>query len=469
MMDLNNLSIDQKRQIVELLKKKELVKQEKRLDNIQFSGPTQEAFLKSPKKIRAMFGGNGSSKTATMVLEMIWQHTNTHPYRDTSNTHHTWLIIPSAGKSEDYYNEVKKFCPPSLLPKTDKMGTSDIKRLRWKNGSMTTIYSHEQDSAKFEGSNISGLFCDEPLPRKQWVAAYRGLRANTDYFVCIAATPLSEAWMYQEIYLKWALKQDLNIEVFQGSTYENKYLSKEWIDDFASRLTEEEKAVRLYGEFATLQGRIYQNFSRNTHVISHQPWPSDWPVYIGIDPHSRKPHAALAVGITPDDNYVIIDELDIKGEITDLAEELKKWQTKYAIESIIIDNSGAALDWTRNSAVQILASQGIYVQPVRRADKDVHAGINRVKQLLKGRKNNEGIWVPQLKVMENCVMTISEFELYTWSEPKHADKTGDPEKPKKINDERLDVLRYIVNRTPEFQADLEIESYLLSNNPYERS
>ena len=446
-----------------------MVKQEKKLDEIQFSGETQEAFLKSPSKIRALFGGNGSSKTATMVIEMIWQHTNTHPYRDTTNTHHTWLIIPSAGKAEDYFNEIKKFCPPSLIPKTDKMGTSEIRRFRWKNGTITTIFSHEQDSDKFEGSNISGAFFDEPPKRSQWVATYRGLRANPDYFICVAATPLSEAWMYTDIYLKWALKTDKNIEVFQGSTYDNKFISKAWVDEFASQLTEDEKRVRLYGEFASLMGRIYNQFDRKTHVLPEQEWPKDWPVFVGIDPHSRKPHAALAVGITPDDNYVIIDELDVKGEISDLAEELHAWAKKYTIEQYIIDNSGAALDWTRNSAVQLLAQAGIYVQPVRRADKDVHAGINRVKQLLKGRKDKDGIWVPQLKVMENCVLTISEFELYTWSEPKNSEKTGDPEKPKKINDERLDVLRYIVNRTPEFQTDLELDSYLLSDNPYTRN
>lgn len=469
--DLSKLNIDEKRNLVKLLKKKDLIKQEKKLDKLEFSGEAQERFLKSPAVIRALFGGNGSSKTSSMVIDMVWQHTDTHPYRETVNTHHTWLIIPSASKAEDYWSEIKKFCPPSLLPQPDRMGTSDIRRFRWKNGKITTIYTHEQDSAKFEGTNISGAYFDEPPKRSQWVATYRGLRASSDYFICIAATPISEPWMYSEIYEKWMLKQDPRIEVIQGSTYDNKFISQEWVKDFESRLTEDEKRVRIYGEFAVLQGRIFKQFNPKTHVIPTQEWPADWPVYIGIDPHSKKPSVALAVGVTPDNNYVIIDEAEAAGPISDLAEILSTWNKKYHVVSTIIDNSGAALDWTRSSAVQILADHGIYCTPVRRADKDVAGGINRIQQLLKGnliQKPTGAEWVPQLKTMAHCRATINEFMLYSWKTPKNPEQTGDSEQPNKTHDERIDCLRYIVNRTPQFQTDLEIDSYLLHKNPYSK-
>ncbi len=463
------MNIDEKRQLLKLLKKKELARNESKLDNLEFSGETQEKFLKSPARIRALFGGNGVSKTSSMVIEMIWQHTNKHPYRDTTDTYHTWLIIPSATKAEDYWAEIKKFCPPSDLPKPEKLGTSDIRRFKWRNGSMTTIYSHEQDSAKFESTNIDGAFFDEPPKYSQWIATYRGLRSNDNYFVCIAATPISEPWMYTEIYEKWASKTDPNIEVFQGSSYDNKFLSKAWLKDFESRLTEDERQVRIYGNFAVLQGRIFKKFQRETHVIRQQDWPPDWPVYVGIDPHAKKPHVALAVGVTPDDNYVIIDETEVAGPIYDLADKIKQWQKNYNVVSVIMDNSGASLDWSRSSAVNLLASVGIYCTPVRRADKDVHSGINRIQQLLKGEKDQEGNWVPRLKVMESCFQTINEFMMYSWKEPKNADLTGDPEQPRKTYDERLDILRYIVNRTPQFRSDLEIDSYIGTNEPYSRA
>ena len=462
---LQGLSIEEKRAVVELLKKKERVQQENKLDSFVPNPGAQEKFLKSLARIRAMFAGNGTGKTTAMVIEMLWHHLGIHPYRDVTNTHHTWLVIPSAAKAEDYWNEIKLWCPISLLPKTDKMGTSDIRRFRWKNGTLTTIYSHEQDTEKFEGSNISGVFYDEPPKRAQWVAIYRGLRSNPDYFICVAATPLSAAWMYETLYLPGMSGEDPDIEIFEGATYENKHISLEWIEAFRATLTEEEIQTRIYGKFGILLGRVYRTFNPELHVIPAQPWPSDWPVYVAVDPHSKKAHAALAVGITPDDNYVIIDEIEERYEIADLAEKLKVWQKKYRVQSLIIDNSGVALDWTRSSAVQILADNDIYVTPIRRSDKDVDGGINRIKQLLKGRKNKEGVWIPRLKALDCCRRVIKEFELYTWANPKNVEKTGDSEKVVKTHDEYLDCLRYIVNRTPQFQSDLEIHSYLSNKTP----
>ena len=465
--DLSKLTKEDKKHIVTLLRKRQRAEEEQKLDRLEFSGEPQERFLKSPARIRALFGGNSVGKTASMVLDMLYTHNDLHLYRDTTDIQHTWLIIPSASKAEDYWQEIKKFCPPSLLPQPDRMGTSDIRRFRWRGGKITTIYTHEQDSSKFEGTNIAGAYFDECPKRSQWIATYRGLRASKDYFICIAATPISEPWMYQEIFEPWLLKTDPRIEVIQGSTYENKFISQEWVADFESRLTEDEKRVRIYGEFAVLQGRVFKQFNADTHVIPHQEFPPDWPVFVGIDPHSKKPNVALAVGVTPEDNYVIVDEAEAAGPIGELADTLHTWNKKYNVVSTIIDSSGAALDWSRNSAVQILAANGISCTPVRRADKDVDSGINRIQQLLKGQKDSAGQWQPRLKCMNNCRQTINEFMLYSWKTPKNPESMGDAEQPKKVHDERIDILRYIVNRTPEFQHDLQISSYV-SVTPYSK-
>jgi len=351
------------------------------------------------------------------------------------------LIVPGLDKAEDYWQEIKKWCPPSLLPTPNKLGTSSIRRLDWQDGSSTTIYSHDQDPAKFEGSNIDALFCDEPPPRAQWVAAFRGLRNNPDYFVVLAGTPISEPWLYKEIYVPGISKKDPNILVVQGSTYDNPHLSQQFIKDFEARLTDEEKRVRLYGEFAHLQGRVFKEFNRRDHVFMVQPWPEDWPVWCAIDPHPRKPHTVVYVGVTSDDILVVLNELKIEGDIEQLAMAMKNLESAngYRIVSRRIDNSGAGTDWNRDSFIDQLSRFGIRTNPMRKGEKDVAASIQKVKLLL---KNN------QLRFLENCTETISDMELYAWQDYRNPETAGVKEQPRKINDDMIDPLRYIVMSGP---------------------
>ena len=155
--DIKNLSRIEKEELYKLLAEKQLVAKEAILDTFKpHSG--QQKFLSCPAKIRALFCGNGWGKTTMLTIDLIWTHLRRHPYRNTDNVFHTWLVVPDLSKASDYWDEIKRWCPPSKLPKPNKLGSSNIRRLEWPNGTITTIYSHEQDSSKLEGSNIDAFF-----------------------------------------------------------------------------------------------------------------------------------------------------------------------------------------------------------------------------------------------------------------------------------------------------------------------
>jgi hypothetical protein len=457
---LQTLSLEQKQELLQNLRSKELLKQERVLEEFKpHSGQLQ--FLKSPAKLRALFSGNGFGKTTAITIDLIFTHLRRHPYRDTSEVTHSWFIVPGLDKTEDYWNEIKRWCPASLLPRPNKLGTSSVKRLEWTNGSITTFYSQDQEASKLEGTNIDALYCDEPPPRDLWIAAYRGLRNNPNYFVVIAGTPISEPWMYEEIYQPWALKQDKSIEIIQGSTYDNPHLSQTWIKDFESRLTEDERRTRLYGEFSHLQGRVFKEFTRQTHVFDFQPWPEEWPLYMAIDPHPRKPHTALWLGVTADDVLVVVDELSVEGNIEEFATAIKEKETngKYKVVSRRIDNSGSGTDWNRDSFIDQLAKLGVRTSPMRKSEKDVAASLQRIKLLLK-----KG----QLRFLENCVLTIRDMELYSWQDHRNPAQMGVNEKPRKIYDDFIDPLRYIIMSNPIHSPSLSVISTLGDRNPYNK-
>lgn len=458
--NIANLTREQKEQLFKLLEQKALVKKERVLDEFK-AHAGQVQFLQSPATIRAMFSGNGFGKTTALAIDLIWAHTRKHPYRDTGDVGHSWLLVPSLDKAEDYWAEVKRWCPPSMLPKPSKMGSSNIRRFEWQNGTITTIYSHEQDSDKLEGTNLDALYCDEPPPRDLWIAAFRGLRNNPNYYVVMAGTPLAAAWLYEELYIPWMTKADKKIEIIQGSTYDNPHLSAEFVNDFASRLSEDEKKTRLYGEFSFLQGRVFKDFSRRTHVFKQQDWPTDWPVYCAIDPHPRKPHTVVYLGVTADDVMVVIDELSVEGDIEHLADAMKELEKRKAYKVVTrrVDNSGAGTDWNRDSFIDQLAKFGIRTNPMRKAEKDVAASIQKIQRLF---KNN------QLAVLENCHNTIKDLELFQWENHLHPEKSGIKEAPKKIHDDFIDPLRYIVMSNPVHSPSLSFISSIGDKTPYNK-
>lgn len=431
----------------------------------------QAAFFKSSATVRMLCGGNGIGKTTAIVIELLYTHLKQHPdpKRDLDKTNHSWVIIPGYDKVEDYWREIQRWCPPSKLPETDKLGTSVIRRLRWKNGNTTTFYSMDQEPLKLEGTNFDALFLDEPPPRNLYIAAYRGLRNNPNYFICFACTPISEPWLYTEVYLPGVSGRDPNIAIFQGSTYENAYLSKSFIEDFRSRLTDDEVKVRIYGEFAALQGRVFKEFSRQKHVIADQPWPEEWPVWCGIDPHTRKPNSAIWVGVTPEDNYVVIKELQVEG-IHELAASILSIEKRYNFKVINrrIDNSGSALDWSRGSAVEYLTKANVRVSPMRNREKNLEDGIHRISQLLKGDRvssNNDtieggGKFIPRLKFFKSCERLIEDMELYCWHDSRNPERSGVMEKPRKIHDDMIDPLRYVLISKPTFNGLMDPISYV---------
>lgn len=448
-----SLSRSDKEELLRKLRQKQTLQKEKILSSFE---PTamQDRFLRSPKPIRLLAAGNGSGKTLSILIELLWTHLKIHPFRNCDNINHSWVICPGYDKVEDYCTQIKEWCPPSKMPEFDKMGTSSIRRLRWKNGDLTTFYSIDSDPNRFEGTNYQKLFIDEPCPRDIYIAAMRGLRNSKDWSIVWAMTPISEPWIYEDLYLPSVSGEAENIEIFEGSSHDNPYLSKDFLKEFESQLSEEEKEVRILGKFAVLQGRVFKEFDRRKHVLKLQDWPTDWPIYESFDVHTRKPNTAIWAGMTKDDELVVIDELAAEG-IPQFAEAVLARRGTRRIVSTIVDNSALSQDYSSRTAIQMLSDYGISAQAVKPRDKDVANGINKIKRMLKGGSPRDGVASKsQLYVMENCRKLITEFEMYVWDEYRMPEKSGIKEKPRKIYDDFLDPLRYIVNRNPRFEFDL---------------
>ena len=143
-----------------------------------------------------------------------------------------------------------------------------------------------------------------------------------------------------------------------------------------------------------------------------------------------------------DGNIYVVAEHYAKGkDVYWHSEEIKKicrrlnWHTdSFGRYAALIDSAANQRTLASSKSVaELFFENGIAVNT--KVDKDVFAGINRVKGYLMSADKK-----PKLFIFANCVNMIREIKSYWW---------GENDCPKKIDDHSMDELRYYISSRPE--------------------
>ena len=421
----------------------------------------QEKFHRSASFVRALFSGNGVGKTTACIQEAIWAATGTHPWRPVPRIPSTTIIVlDDPSKADNVYLRTMKqrgWYDVSKL-KLDKHGRSHTQEVIFPNGSNWIFMTHEMNEDKFESIECSGVIFDEPPPRFIYIALIRGQREkDMAPWIAFAGTPRGKnaPWMHAEIYKPWFFKSDPEIECFFGSTYDNLHnLDPDTINRWKKRFTAEELKTRLFGEFEFLSGRIFDAFARDTHVEKNFTWPRHWPCILGIDPHLRKNHVAVLLGVDPDGDLHAIMELETSLSGRKAIEFFINAVSRYPVKYGICDNFGMMSGTggeDRKSFIELWNEQArlmgakVYIRPTTKAEKGDDEWIEDMKDLLRVEDGT-----PKFRVMEACIKLISDFETYIWDEHKGAGADGKEvkEKPLGMNQDFLMALKYAIATKP---------------------
>lgn len=185
------------------------------------------------------------------------------------------------------------------------------------------------------------------------------------------------------------------------------------------------RARYVEGEWVGAEGLIFDRWDRTT-MVRHRagPWRT---VVVGQDHGYSNPAAMLVVCQDEAGRIHVAHEFykakQLEPQIIEAAERIK---AEYTPEAFIVDPSAAALRAT-------MASAGL---PVREADNDVFAGINKVQKYIVMDGGE-----PRLTVDPTCTNLIRELETYEWMPGK--------DKPVKSNDHAVDALRYAIMQLSE--------------------
>ena len=217
---------------------------------------------------------------------------------------------------------------------------------------------------------------------------------------------------------------------------DNPYLPRGEIDALTASLSQDELESRRYGRFKCNEGLVYTEFTPE-HVIDPFPIPKEWQDKLSIDPGLNNPLSCHWYAVDWDGNiYVVAEHYEAGKTVEHHAEKIREisaslgWHTdgKGRIEALIDSAANQRTLASEKSVAELFYEQGILVNT--RVNKDLFAGINRVKQALSAKK---------LFVFRGCVNLIRELKGYWW---------GEGEVPKKRDDHALDELRYYVMSRP---------------------
>jgi hypothetical protein len=270
--------------------------------------------------------------------------------------------------------------------------------------------------------------------------------------------------MFDEIWEPWTKGQLEDGTVVRVDMDDNPHLDEKTKKRVLKGLSEEERQARKSGRFVHFAGMIYDDFSRNFHVIPETSPPESVPagaqVFVGIDPGMRFMAAVVWCYLTPDDTMVVFDELALEGHIVEqVAEAIKLVNQKHSriVNGVsvpltpawyVIDPAARNVNHQTGRSDQMEYTDHGIVTIL--GQNSVTAGINRVKERLQTRR---------LLVTANCTNTIDEFRKYRWAKATRTE--ADPkEKPVKKDDHLLDALRYVVMSRPYASGIVEDEEWL---------
>jgi phage terminase large subunit len=190
---------------------------------------------------------------------------------------------------------------------------------------------------------------------------------------------------------------------------------------------EDRFAQEYLADFRKTQGLVYKEFDRSLHIYqSANPKESGYKNFtvseslVGVDFGYTNPCAILQVLRDNDGNFFVAKEWYKTQKTTPEIIEIAKsfGGNKYYPDPAEPDR----IEEMRRAKLNI-----------REVSKDVEAGINAVREMLKTNR---------LFIHESCINLITEFETYSYPDKK-ADH-NENESPIKEGDHAMDCLRYVI-------------------------
>lgn len=423
----------------------------------------QQAFHRSKAIVRIAVTGNRYGKTTMSFIELAWLCTGTHPFFPFPVPVRAKVYVESYPMfMETWAQKIHEWLPMKFLAKKRPLlynNQQQIIGINFANGSYIRVGTYDQQDKKSEGSNWHFVVFDEPPPRELYIANFRAI-VDFGGRIWITATPLSEAWMFDDIWEPGRTGKKPYIECFDGTMEDNPHINKTHLKLFYDEMTPEEREVRYYGKFKKLRGLVINTYDPEINDVEPFQLDSHYCLYEGIDPHPSKPHAVLWKAIHMDGTRYVVRELLLDGSMEELAEAIHKTRQEFREQGCELVCSVADTSLNQKEAgyrsnlwVELkrhLHTWGETLMPSMAAKKDwLHAGITKLKDLYRDVLRLDGHRKPQQFVFKDCTHYKYELKHYQWP---NVEELADNANPKPKYNDLIDCDRYIESKAPKYQT-----------------
>lgn len=306
-------------------------------------------------------------------------------------------------------------------------GYSASERVLWRADKprlFTRIILRSADAeAGLESATAKGALLDECGQDKFRVTAWEAIQRRLSLFQGRAfggTTPYNLGWLYSQVYLPWT-KGDPDFAVFQFKSIMNPSFPRSEYYRMKGKLPLWKFRMFYDGEFTRPAGLIYGDFTE-AHKIPRFEIPERFIRYFMVD-FGGVNLAKLWIAEDPSTGYLYVYREALSGDKS----------TKEHVKEVLGYGEILAGAWggapSEDQARRDWAAADLDID--RPPIEDVEAGIDRVIEVLKGKK---------LFVFDDLTGLIDEFGIYS----RELDEFGEP--TEKIKDKntfhRLDALRY---------------------------
>ncbi len=291
----------------------------------------------------------------------------------------------------------------------------------------------------------------------KWQKQFLGMNVTPQNYFYVTQNP-SPNWTKKRI------KENPQNEfyVIESSTMDNiENLPPEWWDS-VKNMPDEWKKRFIEGSWEIAGGQVYKEFSTSIHVIDEIPLNPQWRRQLGQDFGLRHPTVVLWTATDEYGNVFVYNEHYEAGKLPEYHATVIKaksdqyvptyeFEGKTFIETVA-DPSGK--NRSIASAEKLFDEYLLHGIACKAANHDFPLGYTRVSQYLHvdpdhihpvtGMRGS-----PRLFIFRNCQNTINEFISYEWKTLPDNVNRAESEEPKKVKDDAMDTLRYIMVERPE--------------------
>jgi phage terminase large subunit len=390
-----------------------------------------QEFHDSQHRIRALFGGNQSSKTTSTVYDDLLKAAKNPESKILIATNTRDMI------GRFIYPVIQTYLPQEYIKEI--AWTNKVKNvfslIRLTNGSELHAGSYDQGRERFQGFAFDRVHFDEEAPHDIYIECMRGVISRSGDFV-MGMTPLKGlTWTYDDIYERQGI--DPHIACWHLNFLENRFVSQEDKDFWLSVLSADEIEKRIYGHFMRLEGAVFKEFDPRVHVVEPFPIPFHWKKYHVIDFGYNAPFVCLWIAFDPYNNAYVYQEHYQKGWLTK-AHAKKIFEMDFEGMTLLPDkwvpDYEGFCDWDAQTREDLCDAyfelgHGLNLSPANKENQ--RENIERANRWFKAGR---------YKIFRNCENTIRECK--GWHYKEAGKDKNETEVPVEKDDHTCDLILY---------------------------